>query len=194
MAKATNKNDINIFAKRLGDLIKEEGYTHENVAQGIGVTRQGVGKWVSGESVPDVLTAAKLAKFFDVSVDYLAGTSKIKDTNISVKSACEYTSLSESAVLSLGNSYLDEKGMEILSEIIDNESLLDVIADIQMLSEQKDDDIDADLFQLFRYRCSSSSDLIRYSIYRQIGYILDKYDHRKIKGDLDNGKHNPKKE
>lgn len=65
---------------------------------------------------------------------------------------------------------------------------------IQMLSEQKDDDIDADLFQLFRYRCSSSSDLIRYSIYRQIGYILDKYDHRKIKGDLDNGKHNPKKE
>lgn len=103
MAKATYKNDINIFAQRLGDLIKENGYTHENVAQGIGVTRQGVGKWVSGESVPDVLTAAKLAKFFNVSVDYLAGNSNIKTSNINLQAVCAFTGLNEDTVENIIN-------------------------------------------------------------------------------------------
>lgn len=103
MAKATDKNDINIFAQRLGDLIKENGYTHENVAQGIGVTRQGVGKWVSGESVPDVLTAAKLAKFFNVSVDYLSGNSNIKTSNMNLQAVCAFTGLNEDAVENIIN-------------------------------------------------------------------------------------------
>lgn len=98
MAKATDKNDINIFAQRLGDLIKENGYTHENVAQGIGVTRQGVGKWVSGESVPDVLTAAKLAKFFNVSVDYISGSSNIKSGNSNIQSICNYLEIDEQTI------------------------------------------------------------------------------------------------
>ena len=103
MTKATNKNDINIFAQRLGNLIKEKGYTHENVAQGIGVTRQGVGKWVNGESVPDVLTAAKLANFFEVSVDYLAGNSNIKTNDMNLQAVCAFTGLNEDAVENIIN-------------------------------------------------------------------------------------------
>lgn len=103
MAKATDKNDINIFAQRLGRLIKEKGYTHENVAQGIGVTRQGVGKWVSGESVPDVLTTAKLANFFNVSVDYLAGNSNIKTNDMNLQMVCAFTGLNEDAVENIIN-------------------------------------------------------------------------------------------
>lgn len=193
MAKATNTN-LNIFAVRLKELIKEYGYTNEKVAQGIGVTRQGVGKWVNGESVPDILTTAKLATFFDVSVDFLAGTSKIKTPETSIKSACEYTLLTESAILSLGNSFLDEKGMKILSEIIDDESLLEVIADIEILSNQKDNDIDAEAKRLFGNRASSLNDLLRYSIYRQIGSILDKYDYRTRKEVPNNGKHKTEEE
>lgn len=90
--------DLNIFAKRLGELIKEHNLVHENIAQAIDVTRQGVGKWVNGESVPDVLTVAKLAKFFGVSVDYLAGTSDIKTTNVDLKGVCEYTGLTEESI------------------------------------------------------------------------------------------------
>ena len=98
MAKATKRENLNIFAKRLGELIKENGYTHENVAQGIEVTRQGVGKWVSGESVPDVLTAAKLADFLNVSVDYLAGVSNVKSNNPNIQSVCDFLEIDEQAV------------------------------------------------------------------------------------------------
>lgn len=93
--------DLNIFAKRLGELIKEHKLVHEDIAQAIDVTRQGVGKWVNGESVPDVLTVAKLAKFLGVSVDYLAGNSNIKSADVNIQSICEYTGLSEKCVKSI---------------------------------------------------------------------------------------------
>lgn len=104
MAKAI-KDDINIFAKRLNELIKEKKLVHEDVAQGIGVTRQGVGKWVSGDSVPDVLTVAKLAKFFNVSVDYLAGNSDVRTADMDIRAVCDYTGLNEYSVIQLHFDY-----------------------------------------------------------------------------------------
>lgn len=98
MAKATNNENLNIFAKRLGELIKENGYTHETVAKGVGVTRQGVGKWVSGESVPDILTVAKIAIFFKVSADYLAGNSEIKTNNMDIQGICNHLGITEQTV------------------------------------------------------------------------------------------------
>lgn len=84
----------NIFAKNLDDLIKDHNYTHQDVAKGVDVTRQAVGKWVKGESVPDVLTAGKLANFFNVSVDYLAGISPHKTQDINLSVACDYIGIS----------------------------------------------------------------------------------------------------
>ena len=88
----------NIFASRLEKLIKYNNYTHNDIASGIDVTRQAVGKWVKGDSIPDVLTAGKLAAFLDVSVDYLAGISPYKTQNKGLSAACNYTGLSEEAV------------------------------------------------------------------------------------------------
>lgn len=93
----------NIFAERLEKLIKENNYTHENVAKGIDVTRQAVGKWVKGDSVPDVLTSAKLAKFFEVSVDYLAGISPHRTSDKDLSAVCEYTGLTAEAIENLSN-------------------------------------------------------------------------------------------
>ncbi len=98
MAKTIDNKDKNIFSRRLEELIRENNMVHENVAQGIGVTRQGVGKWVNSDSVPDVLTAAKLAEFFGVSVDYLAGHSDVRSADIDLKSACKYMNMSEKAL------------------------------------------------------------------------------------------------
>jgi len=83
MSKAKKGAERNVFAIRLESLIKERGYINETVAKGVGVTRQAVGNWVNGDSVPDILTTIKLASFFNVSTDYLLG---IKNTaTISVK-------------------------------------------------------------------------------------------------------------
>lgn len=103
------EKDINIFARRLGELIKEHKLVHEDIAQAIGVTRQGVGKWVKGGSVPDVLTVAKLAEFFNVSVDYLAGNSNIKSADVNIQAVCEYTGLTEESIENILNN-LSERG------------------------------------------------------------------------------------
>lgn len=115
----------NIFAERLEKLIKENNYTHENVASGIDVTRQAVGKWVKGDSVPDVLTAAKLAKFFKVSVDYLAGISPHRTLNKDLSAVCEYTGLSEETVKTISSYFKPRKRMA--SEIIKSDEFLRII-------------------------------------------------------------------
>jgi AbrB family looped-hinge helix DNA binding protein len=45
--------------------------TQEEIAGQLGVSRQTIAKWEAGESVPDLLNAAALAKCYDVSIDAL---------------------------------------------------------------------------------------------------------------------------
>ena len=59
------------FAGNLRDLRSHFGYTLEQVAEGAGVTRQSIAKWESGQSVPDIIHADALAKFYDVALDEL---------------------------------------------------------------------------------------------------------------------------
>lgn len=91
----------NVFASRLKELINEKSLINEDIAKAVGVTRQGVGNWVNGATVPDVLTAAKLADFFGVSLDYLAGKTSVRSIEADLKAVCDYTGLDERAVISL---------------------------------------------------------------------------------------------
>lgn len=45
--------------------------TQEDVAEAIGVSRQAIAKWESGDSLPDIQKAHALAKLFGVSLDEL---------------------------------------------------------------------------------------------------------------------------
>ncbi len=47
------------------------GLTQEELALKVGVARQTVAKWESGEAIPDLDNACKLAGLFDVSLDSL---------------------------------------------------------------------------------------------------------------------------
>jgi transcriptional regulator with XRE-family HTH domain len=107
MSKATDKSQKNIFSERLAKLIKDNGYIHENVAQGIEVTRQAVGKWVNGDSLPDILTTAKLAKFFGVSVDYLAGLTDTPTNDMNLRTVCDYTGLNQESVENIVNHIIE---------------------------------------------------------------------------------------
>lgn len=139
-----NKNNVNIFAERLGQLIKENNYIHEDVASAVGVTRQGVGKWVSGDSVPDVLTTAKVAKFFGVSVDYLAGASDVRSADTELKAVCDYTGLSESniklfAELNKAKHLQEERKLyEKLLNVLKEEDYMNFPYDIDIISTMID--------------------------------------------------------
>lgn len=52
-------------------LRKKFDFSQEDLAEKIGVTRQSVAKWESGESLPDIQKCADMALLFNVSLDAL---------------------------------------------------------------------------------------------------------------------------
>ena len=61
-----------MFKDNLIHLRKLNQLTQEDVADKIGVTRQSIAKWESGETVPDLDKCRLLAELFGVSLDDLA--------------------------------------------------------------------------------------------------------------------------
>ncbi len=50
---------------------KKAGYSQEDMAEKLGVSRQAVSKWETGEAVPELAKFTAIAKLFDVSTDWL---------------------------------------------------------------------------------------------------------------------------
>ena len=61
-----------MFKDNLIQLRKYKHLTQEDLAEQLGVTRQAIAKWESGETVPDLDKCKKLAEIFEVSLDDLA--------------------------------------------------------------------------------------------------------------------------
>lgn len=60
-----------MIGENLQYLRKRFHFSQEEVAERIGVSRQAVAKWESGETIPDLPNSAKLAELYDVSLDDL---------------------------------------------------------------------------------------------------------------------------
>lgn len=60
-----------IFADKLISLRKQNGWSQEEVAQKLNVSRQSVSKWESGMSIPDLDKIVKLSQIYGVTTDYL---------------------------------------------------------------------------------------------------------------------------
>lgn len=59
------------LSERILALRKARNLSQEELAEQIGVSRQAVGKWESGQSLPDLDKVIALSEFFEVSCDYL---------------------------------------------------------------------------------------------------------------------------
>lgn len=67
------------FAERLSALRKERGYSQEELAERLGVSRQAISKWERGETAPDTDNLIALANLYGVSMDELVqGRSRAK--------------------------------------------------------------------------------------------------------------------
>jgi len=73
-----------MFSDNLINLRKIHHLTQEDVAEKVGVTRQSVAKWESGESVPDLDKCRMLADLFRVSLDDLANYEPEDNMGLSV--------------------------------------------------------------------------------------------------------------
>ncbi len=65
------------FAEKLTALRKGRELTQEQLAEQLGVSRQSVSKWESGQVVPEVEKIVELSRVFDVSIDYLLKPSEL---------------------------------------------------------------------------------------------------------------------
>jgi transcriptional regulator with XRE-family HTH domain len=64
---------MNNFAKKLTDLMKEHGTSQNQLAIILSVKQQTISRYINGEREPNIDTILEIAKYFDVSTDYLLG-------------------------------------------------------------------------------------------------------------------------
>lgn len=93
-----------ILADKIADLRKKNGWSQEELANQLGVSRQAVSKWESALSIPDLDKIVKMSLIFGVSTDYL-----LKD---SIEAGRESEEVMECNTAELG---MDEKAIQMIS-------------------------------------------------------------------------------
>lgn len=85
------------FNEKLIKLRRENGLTQEQLAEKLGVSRQAISRWESGESAPDMYNLSAICRFFGVSSDYLINDdfTSDEDTPIAQKKNDEISSVKE---------------------------------------------------------------------------------------------------
>lgn len=73
------------FADKLIQLRKKAGWSQEELAEQLDVTRQSISKWEGAQSLPDIEKIIRLSQLFGVSTDFLL-KDEIEDTECNVPS------------------------------------------------------------------------------------------------------------
>lgn len=64
---------MNRFAERLKELRDEKGLSQHQLAKDVGLTQSAIHLWELSKRVPNLDAVIVLAKYFNVSLDYIAG-------------------------------------------------------------------------------------------------------------------------
>ena len=59
------------LSEKLIALRKEKGWSQEDFAEKLDVSRQAISRWENGSAQPDAQNILRISKLFDVSADYL---------------------------------------------------------------------------------------------------------------------------
>lgn len=86
------------FAERLKEIRAQHRITQDDLAKILECSRYRVIDMERGKVNPNVDDIKRLYAYFGISADYLLGLSDIQTRNSDIKSICEYTGLTETAV------------------------------------------------------------------------------------------------
>ena len=90
------------FPRTLRDLMEENGTTQEQLREVLGLSsRQAITGYMNGSTLPTSDKLYAIAKYFNVSSDYLIGLSEIETSDIQTRAVIEDSGLSEDAVENL---------------------------------------------------------------------------------------------
>lgn len=128
---AGKRKEINnnmTFLRRFRELSNKSNKSYDELAAEFGATRQTVSKWITGESIPNIDALFKMAKFFNVSTDYLLGISNTVSADANVKAAMEYTGLTEAAIERLHGGFDYPEYYEMNIDDVEKEENLRVVS------------------------------------------------------------------
>ena len=105
-----------ILADKIIEERKKNGWTQEELAQKLGVSRQSVSKWESAGAIPDLKKIIQLADLFGVSTDYLLKDEVEKENTETIcDTDCELHRVS----MEEANTYMDEKKKRDVDKLLD---------------------------------------------------------------------------
>ncbi len=97
-----------ILADKIMELRKKNGWSQEELASQMGVSRQAVSKWESAASIPDLDKILRLSQLFGVSTDYLLKDSvEPVEAEEMAEETLEYEEPPQAISLEEANTYLD---------------------------------------------------------------------------------------
>ncbi|MBE6930573.1 MAG: helix-turn-helix transcriptional regulator [Ruminococcaceae bacterium] len=97
-----------ILADKILNLRKKNGWSQEELAEKLGVSRQSVSKWEGAQSLPDLDRIVQMAKLFDVTTDYLLREEQEEETHPAV-TADEKDSALRRITMEEANAFLEAK-------------------------------------------------------------------------------------
>ena len=107
---------VEVFGKRLKELRKANGYTIEQFADMVGISKSTLGYYENDKRMPDIEILARIADTLNVNADYFIGRTNTTALKGKMKTVCEFTGLSDCAVEYLSQ-LVQNKDYEKLSVI-----------------------------------------------------------------------------
>lgn len=97
----TGTETTKIFQMRFEDLMIESGKTLRDIANDTGISRAALNNYANDKAEIGINNVVKLAKYFNVSADYLLGLSDAKTNDKDLQSICDYIGISVENVMCL---------------------------------------------------------------------------------------------
>lgn len=117
------------FSVALSTLLSETNTTQAELAKYLGVTRQSISQYVSNKSIPDIYIFRKIAKFFNVTYEYLLGETKSKErANIEINQKIGFSDKNINTLINITNQ--TGVGYNVINDFLDNIGLYSLACEI----------------------------------------------------------------
>ncbi|MCI8375202.1 MAG: helix-turn-helix domain-containing protein [Lachnospiraceae bacterium] len=106
-----------ILADKITELRKKHGWSQEELAGQLGVSRQAVSKWESASAIPDLERILKMSQIFEVSTDYLL-KEELEQAEVVTTSGEEPEERLRKVSLEEANAFIEQKKRQALPQAL----------------------------------------------------------------------------
>lgn len=117
------------LATRLRGLMEDSKTTQIELAKSLGVSRQSVSQYMDGSMQPNAEKLSNIARFFNVSSDYLLGKTDARSYSADLIKACNFTGLDEEFVKYLNTSHPSK--LEVINTMFSDGFIQNIVSFIE---------------------------------------------------------------